>query len=85
MNSQLNPIAQSIDDMNICNLPIMVKNDPKKCALPEKRVESEWKVSSPSLELTASSFSKISRANFQNPPINFPLRKFEFDVPKRLS
>ena len=56
-------------------LPHVGKNDPKKCALPEKRVESEWKVLSPSLELTASSCSKISRANFRNPPINFPPRK----------
>ena len=58
-------------------LPHMVENGPKLCALPEGRVESEWKVCSPSLELKASRFSKISSVFFQNPPINFPLRKFE--------
>ena len=84
MNSQLNPITQSIDNVNICHLPIVVKNDPKKCALPEKRVENEWKVSSPSLELTALNFSKISRVLFQNPPIDFPLRKMSEHVPQRL-
>ena len=65
--------SQSFADK--CLLPHMVKNDPKKCALPEGRVESEWKVSSPSLELTAPNFSKTLRDIFQNPPINFPLRK----------
>ena len=55
------------------DLPQVVKNDPKKCRALEGRVESEWKVSSPSLELTAPSCPKISRAFFQNPPIDFPL------------
>ena len=68
-----------------CLLPHMVENGPKFCALPEGRLESEWKVSSPSLELTASNCSKISRDVFQNPPIDFPLRKIQTDVPKRLS
>ena len=85
MNSQLNPIAQSIDDVNICHLPIVVKNNPKKCALPEGRVESQWKVSSPSLELTALDCSKISRTLFQNPPSDFPLRKKVEHVPKRFA
>ena len=84
MTSQLNPIAQSIDNVNICHLPIVVKNHPKKCALPERRVESQWKVWSPSLELIASSCSKISRVNFQNPPIDFPLWKSWEHVPQRL-
>ena len=84
MNSQLNAIAQSKDNVNRCHLPIVVKNHPKKCALPEGRVESEWKVSSPSLELTASSCSKVSRVFFQNPPSDFPLRKKVEHVPQRL-
>ena len=65
-------------------LPRVGKNDPKKCALPEGRVESQWKVSSPSLELTASRCSKISRVFFQNPPIDFPLWKSREHVPQRL-
>ena len=65
-------------------LPHVGKNDPKKCALPEDRVESAWKVSPPSLELTASSCSKISRVVFQNPPIDFPLRKKVEHVPRSL-
>ena len=32
MNSQPNRTAQSIDNVNICNLPIVLKNDPKKNA-----------------------------------------------------
>ena len=84
MTSQLSPINRPIDDVNMCHLPIVVKTHPKKCALPEGRVESVWKVSSPSLDLSASTFPRIGRVLFQNPPINFPPRKFENDVPKRL-
>ena len=34
MNSPLNPIAQPIDYVNMCHLPIVVKNHPKKCSHP---------------------------------------------------
>ena len=64
MNFQLNAITQSIDNVNICHLPIVVKSRPKKCALPEGRVERSWKVSSPSLDVTASSFPENSRDIF---------------------
>ena len=81
MVTKRNP-SQSFADR--CLLPHMVENAPKFCALPEGRVESQWKVSSPSLELTAASFSKVSRVFFQNPPSDFPLRKKLEHVPTRL-
>ena len=57
MNSQLNPIAQPIGDVNRCHLPIVVKNDPKKCARPAGGPESDPKVFGP----TTSFFSKVSQ------------------------
>ena len=57
MNSQLNPITQTIDYVNICNLPIVVKNDPKKCARPVGGPESDPKVFGP----TMSFFSKVTQ------------------------
>ena len=55
MNYQLNQIAQSMDNVNICNLPIVVKHDPKKCARPADGPESDPKVFWP----TTSFFSKF--------------------------
>ena len=75
MNLQNAPVSQLPSTHYSSDLPHVVENDLKKCALPEERVESEWKVSSPSLELTAPNFSKTLCDIFQNPPINFPPRK----------
>ena len=55
MNLQLDPIAQSIDNVNICHLPIVVKNHPKKCARSAGGPESDPKVFGP----TTSFFSKV--------------------------
>ena len=55
MTSQPDSIAQPIDDMNRCHLPIVVKNDPKKCARPAGGPESDPKVFGP----TSSVFSKV--------------------------
>ena len=55
MTSQLNSFAQPIDDVNKCRLPIVVKNDPKKCTRPAGGPESDPKVFGP----TTSIFSKV--------------------------
>ena len=55
MNSQLDSIAQPIDDVNICHLHTVVKNGPTKCTRPADRPESDPKVFGP----TTSIFSKV--------------------------
>ena len=64
MTSQLNPIAETRENVNRCNLPIVVKNHAKKCARPAGRPESDPKVFWP----TTSFFSKVMQIGI--PPLS---------------